>query len=335
MQISVIIPTYNAADTITRAIDSILAQSHHVDEILIIDDGSTDNTAEIVRNYGNAIRYFYQKNTGISGAMNYGMEMAKGDWIAILAADDEWLPNLVSSQIRLIEEHPELRWTYCPYEKVTQTGRVVLQIPQAIQDEIDREGSLSFFRAELAGFIFGACGFLVKRSVFSELGNYDLAMRNGQDGDMWCRIALKYPRVAVCGDVRWRYYLDNPKSLHRRGRRYRDLQLKSLCRNMRHAKELGPEIVKEFRPYARMKVVDYLIREAGRNCLIKPDTIEEAKSLFPLTARERGILRILKLLPKPIARKAVNRLRSLKWQSWARPVREKLNTDTPMTEKMA
>lgn len=308
MQISVIIPTYNAADTITRAIDSLLAQSQPVDEILIIDDGSTDNTAAIVRNYGDAIRYFYQENTGVSGALNYGMEQAKGEWIAVLAADDEWLPNFVTSSIQLISKNPDVKWTYCHRKKVTQNGRLHVQIPQAVQEEIDREGFLSYFRAELAGFVFSACGFVIRGSVFDEVGNYDLAMRNGQDGDMWCRIALKYPRVAVCGEVCWLDHYDNPNSLHHRGAGYRDLQLKSLCRNMRRAIEVGPDAVKEFYPYARMKVVDYLIRAAGRKCLIKSGTIEDAKSLFPLTVSERGLLRILRSLPKPIALKVVGRL---------------------------
>ena len=326
MQISVIIPTYNAVNTIARAIDSVLYQNHSVDEIIIIDDGSTDNTAEIVRSYGDAIRYFYQKNTGISGAINYGMRQAKGEWIAVLAADDEWLPNFVACHVRLISEHPDIKWTYCHCEKVTQSGRIQVQIPQGIKEEIECKGSLSYFRAELAGFFFLACGFVIERSVYDDVGNYDLAMRNGQDGDMWCRIALKYPRVAVCGQVCWRYYLDNPKSLHRRGRKYRDLQLKSLCRNMRHAKELGPDMVNEFRPYARMKVVDYLIREAGRNCFIKLDTIEDAKSLFPLRVRERGLMRILRLLPKPIARKIADRLCNWCRGIWVKAAKEKEET---------
>ncbi|HUU17732.1 MAG TPA: glycosyltransferase family 2 protein [Sedimentisphaerales bacterium] len=152
MEMSVIIPTYNAADTIMRAIDSVLAQSQPVDEVLIIDDGSTDNTDEIVRNYGDAIRYFYQNNTGLSGAMNYGIEHAKGEWIGFLDADDEWLPGSVKSHVKLISKNPDVKWTYCRHEEVTQNGRLQVQIPQAIEEEIEREGFLSYFRAALAGY---------------------------------------------------------------------------------------------------------------------------------------------------------------------------------------
>jgi glycosyltransferase involved in cell wall biosynthesis len=308
MHVSVIIPAYNAADTIARAVDSVLAQSHHVDEILIIDDGSTDNTAEIVRNYGEAIRYLYQENTGLAGAMNYGIEQAKGEWIAVLAADDEWLPNFVASHIRLISKNPDTKWTYCHYERVTQNGCLCMQAPQAIKEEIECKGSLSYFRAMLAGFKMGACGFMIKRDVFDELGKYDLAMWSGQDRDMWQRIGLRYPRVAVCRGVCWRYYIGSPSSLSRRGRGCRDLQLKSVCRNMRRAMDLGPEVVNEYRPYARMLVMRYLMRWAARDCSIKSDTIEDAKRLFALTVRERGLLRILRLLPKPLAPKVAGRL---------------------------
>ncbi|HUU17730.1 MAG TPA: glycosyltransferase [Sedimentisphaerales bacterium] len=308
MKVSAIIPAFNAANTITRAVDSVLAQSHPFDEVLIIDDGSTDNTAEIVRNYGDEIRYFYQNNTGLSGAMNFGIKQARGEWIAVLDADDEWLPGFVKSHVKLISKSPDVKWTYCRHEEVTQNGRRCVQIPQAVEEEIEREGFLSYFRVALAGFGFGKCGFMIKRSVFDELGNFDPAMPNGMDRDMWRRIALRYPRIAVCGEVRWRWYRDNPVSLSRRGAGSRDLQLKSLCRNMHRAIELGSEVVNEYRPFARMLAMDYLLIEAGTECFISSDTIEDAKSLFPLTVRERVMLRILRLLPKPIALKVVGRL---------------------------
>lgn len=308
MQISVIIPAYNAESTIKRAIDSVLAQSRPADEIIVIDDGSTDGTAELVRSYGDVIRYFYQKNTGLSGAMNYGIEKATGDWIGFLDADDEWLPKLVQSHIELIDRNPEVKWTYCRHEEVTQNGRLQVQIPPAVEEEIERYGFLSYFRAALAGFGFGKCGFMIKRSVFDELGNFDPAMPNGMDSDMWRRIALKYPRVAVGLYIGWRWYRDNPNSLSRKGAGSRELQLKSLCWNMHRAIELGPEVVNEYRPFARMLAMDYLILEAGAGCFINSTTIEDAKNLFPLTIRDRVLLRILKLLPKPVALKLVNRV---------------------------
>jgi len=307
MKISVVIPTYNAADTLIRAVDSVLAQNQPVHEILIIDDGSTDNTAEIVHQYGERIRYFYQQNKGLAVAMNAGIELARGECIGILAADDEWLPNFVMSHIRLISKNPDAKWTYCCHEDVTQHGHQRIQIPLAVKEQIEREGFLSYFRAHMAGFYFGTCGFIIRRSVFDEVGKFDSEMRNGMDWDLWDRIALRYPRVAVCPNVCWRYYRDNPNCLHRRGRGCRDLQLKSVCRNMRRARELGPGVVSDYRPHARILAMRYLMRWAARDCSIEYDTVEDAKHVLTLTVRERGLLRILRLLPKPIASRVAGR----------------------------
>jgi len=125
---------------------------------------------------------------------------------------------------------------------------------------------------------------------------------------MWRRIALRYPRVAVCKDVCWRYYRGNPGSLARKGRGCREPEMKSLCRTMRHAMELCPEVVNDYRLYARILVMRYLMRWAARDCSIESDTIEDAKRLFALTVRERGLLRILRLVPKLIGPRVAGRL---------------------------
>ncbi len=308
MKISVLIPTYNAKETLCRAIDSVLSQTVLAAEIILIDDGSNDGTAQAVQKYGATIRYFHYENAGLPVARNRGIDQAKSDWIAFLDADDEWLPHCIESHVRLHAQNPEIKWSYCNCEHVVNGTRLAKIVPPGLQEGIRSNGTVSYFDAELKGLNCGTCGFVIHRSVFVEVGRFDPAMRNGLDGDMWCRIALRYPRVAVCKDVCWRYYLDNPNSLHRKGHRHRDLQLKSLCRNMRRAIKLGSEKVNEFRPYARVKAVDYLIRAAGRDCFINSDTIEDAESLFPLSLRERTLLRILRSLPKPIALKIVGRL---------------------------
>lgn len=308
MKISVLIPAYNAEKTLCRAIDSVLSQTVPVAEIILIDDGSTDGTAKAVQKYGAAIRYFYYENAGLAVARNRGIDKTKSEWIAFLDADDEWLPWCIESHVKLHAQNPAIKWSHCHFEWVLDESHLTTPIPQGLQEEIRCKGTVSYFDAELKGFQWGACGFLIHRSVFDGVGRFDPAMRTGQDGDMWCRIALKYPRIAVCEEVCWRCYRDNPSALHRQGAGYRDLQLKSLCRNMRRAMELGPEVLKEFHPYARVRVLDYLIRAAGRQCMISPESIEDAKSLFPLTVRERALLRILRSLPKPIALKVVGRL---------------------------
>ncbi len=107
-EVSVIIPTYNRAEYVTQAIDSVLAQTYTDYEIIVVDDGSTDKTREVLEPYMDKIAYIYQENTGVSAARNRGIKAAKGDWVAFLDSDDEWLPGKLTVQIRAVERHPQL-----------------------------------------------------------------------------------------------------------------------------------------------------------------------------------------------------------------------------------
>ncbi len=308
LDVSVIIPAYNAKKWIGRAIRSVLNQTVMPAEIIVVDDGSTDGTAQATQKYGAAIRYFYQQNSGPAVARNLGIDHAESEWFAFLDADDEWLPHKIESQVHVLKENPDLKWCCSACENFGIGITSLCSLPEGLKQEAVHHKVLRFFSALLKGTIFGTPGFVIHGSVFDELGGFDAEMLTGQDEDMWCRIALKYPRIGYCCDPCWRYHRENPNSVHRRGHGDRDFQFKSLCKNMRRAMELGSEVVNEFHPYARIKVIDYLIRAAGRDCFINSDTIKDAKTLFPLTVRERSLLRIVRLLPKPIALKVVGRL---------------------------
>jgi len=305
--ISVIIPVYNAERWIGHAIPSVLNQTVMPAEILVVDDGSTDGTARASQKYGAAIRYFYQQNSGPAVARNLGIDQAESEWIAFLDADDEWLPHKIESQLRILKRNPDLKWCSSAYEEVSNGDATPHTLPDGLKEKSYCHRELSFFSAWLEGVKFRTPSFVIHGSVFNELGGFDAEMLTGEDTDMWERIALKYPQIGYCCNTCWRCHRDNRDSASQRGHRYRDLQLRRLCRNMRRAMLLGPEVVKEFHPYARTKAIDYLIQAAGRECLINADTKEDAKSLFPLTVRERGLLRILRSLPKPIALRAVRR----------------------------
>src|SRR3954470_765888 len=108
MNVSAIIPTFNRRQYIQRAIDSVLAQTLPVDEIIVIDDGSTDGTAEAVEAwYGSRIRVIRQENSGVSGARRRGIQEARGEWIAFLDSDDEWIPERTAQLLHAAERVPE------------------------------------------------------------------------------------------------------------------------------------------------------------------------------------------------------------------------------------
>jgi len=106
--VSVIIPTYNRSKFVKKAIDSVLAQMYKDYEIIVVDDGSTDNTKEVIEPYMDRIRYIYQENAGASAARNIGIKAAKGDWIAFLDSDDHWLPEKLFVQMAAIKRNPHI-----------------------------------------------------------------------------------------------------------------------------------------------------------------------------------------------------------------------------------
>jgi glycosyltransferase involved in cell wall biosynthesis len=111
-QISVVIPTYNRAKLISRALESVLRQLHRPDEIIVVDDGSNDNTRQVVDSFGSEVHYMYQSNAGASSARNKGVAEAHSEWIAFLDSDDQWSPGYLDSMVRAIEATGGAGWFY-------------------------------------------------------------------------------------------------------------------------------------------------------------------------------------------------------------------------------
>jgi glycosyltransferase involved in cell wall biosynthesis len=124
MNISVIIPTYNRGHFIREAIDSVLNQDLRgcSIELIIVDDGSTDNTADIVKTYGAAVKYMYQKNRGAGAARNLGIESATGEWISFLDSDDRWLPHKLSVQFEVLKHFPDCKAIHSNFYIFDETG---------------------------------------------------------------------------------------------------------------------------------------------------------------------------------------------------------------------
>src|SRR5689334_18705546 len=112
-RITTVIPVYNGAGEIRRSLDSVLAQTRPVDEVIVVDDGSTDGTREIALGYGGVVRLVRQQNAGAAAARNHGVREAASEWVAFLDHDDEWMPEKIERQVAVLEQHPGVKLCYC------------------------------------------------------------------------------------------------------------------------------------------------------------------------------------------------------------------------------
>lgn len=210
LTISVVIPAYNAEKYITRTIESVLGQTHRADEIIVVDDGSADNTAEVVRAFGDKVILIEQENAGASVARNTGIEAAKSKWIAFLDADDEWVAEKLQLQTEHLQRNAELVWTtsnyfncYCKPEHC-----------RVISDQGQSESLLSgreYFEDYFDAYKIGTCGhmaaMLIRKDALIEAGLFLAGQLRINDEDMWFRIAYRYPRVG---------YLTTPLAVYHR-----------------------------------------------------------------------------------------------------------------------
>lgn len=207
-RISVVIPTYNAAAYIGRAIRSVQCQTYPVHEILVVDDGSTDETERIVSEYSTGVTYIRQSNAGVAVARNKGIHAATGEWIAFLDADDEWLPDKLKKQVDLLRRNPELVWVYSNFYQCGCAGpdRRIAHVCKDRQSfSEDSESFDSYFSAWRNGFYMWTGTVLVRRDAIVEAGLFQPGLTKGEDSDMWYRLSYRWNRVG---------YLREPLSVY-------------------------------------------------------------------------------------------------------------------------
>ncbi|RMH51769.1 MAG: glycosyltransferase [Zetaproteobacteria bacterium] len=191
--VSVIVPVYNYGAYIARALESLFRQSHRNLEIIVVDDGSTDDTPQILARYGDRIRWVRQENRGAAAARNRGIGMARGEYIAFLDADDAYRPDNIARKLRFLREHPRYRWCYSDWAWVDAQG-----VPRRFGHEPER--SLARLKAEgdvlplaLQGYRLGTNLFLFAREVIEEVGGFDESLTVLEDYDLYVRAAARYP----------------------------------------------------------------------------------------------------------------------------------------------
>lgn len=183
--VSVIIPTYNHGEFIEEAIGSVLAQTYRNLEVLVIDDGSTDQTFETLKRFQGRLRYVFQENQGVSSARNRGIRMAWGDFIAFLDSDDAWLPEKLELQMEILMQNPSVGLVGCGVLFVDSSGGVEKEwIPK---DYAGQEEFLEELRVRNV-FFNPSCAVL-RRDCFDRVGLFKERLRFGEDWDMWLRVA--------------------------------------------------------------------------------------------------------------------------------------------------
>ena len=185
--ISVIITNYNYARYLPQGIDSVLAQTYGELEVIVVDDGSQDDSALVGRSYGDRIRFIQQANQGVSRARNRGVAESKGEFIAFLDADDTWAPDKLEKQARLLISDPQTGLVHCGIQKINRDGVALESIVDGMEGSVAIE-MLLFEREVIYGF--GSTG-LIRRTVFDEIGGFDAELSTSADWDFCYRVAVQ------------------------------------------------------------------------------------------------------------------------------------------------
>jgi glycosyltransferase involved in cell wall biosynthesis len=216
-RVSVVIPAYNSAAHIGETLASVLGQTHLDREIIVVDDGSTDATPDVVASFGPAVKYLAQRNAGVGAARNRGYRLSTGDYLAFLDADDVWVPDFLERSLDVLARHPASGFVACdgvqfagddvvwPHTLSGEPGRA---LASGSADESTGEFYREFIRKN---FIATPGQVLLPRAVLDRCGPFDEDPRCSEDWDLWLRIARCYP-ITLCRASLIRYRV-NPAGI--------------------------------------------------------------------------------------------------------------------------
>ena len=190
MKVSVIIPTFNRFSLISRAIDSVLYQTIKPFEIIVVDDGSSDNTSTFIKNNYKSVKLIKQKNLGVSKARNVGIKNSSGDWVALLDSDDQWKKNKLEVQIKSLLEYD--------YYSVCHTNEIWIRNGIRVNQKKRHQ--------KYGGDIFDKCldicrispsSIIFKKNIINEVGWFDEGLSICEDYDLWLRITANFKRLFI------------------------------------------------------------------------------------------------------------------------------------------
>lgn len=273
--ISAIIPTYNRATHLERAIASVMAQSQPCDELIVVDDGSTDDTSSLVQGLAAGatipIRLLHQENQGAAAARNYGIRMARGRLLAFLDSDDWWLPRKLALQTAAMQTHP-----HCV---ISHTREIWFRHGQRVNQKKKHDPPAGdIFAASLPMCVVGMSTVMARRELFDRYGMFTEALPCCEDYDLWLRVGSRETFLLVPKALTGKHggRPDQLSAIHRLGMDV--YRIRSLCRLI----DAGGLSVDQQR--AAIAELARKCQIYGQGC-IKHGRIEEGQGYLDLAAR--------------------------------------------------
>lgn len=216
--VSIILPTYNRARLLQRSIDSVLSQTYPYWELIIWDDGSTDDTIKIISSYSDdRVQYFFEKNHGVSYARNRAIENSHGDYIAFLDSDDEWLPDKLASQVEILNTYQQIELLFSDFINIDEASHEkhrtfehysnalrLLNVHQVKDNLFIIEGG--FLESLSVENVIATDTVIIRREIIENIGPFNEALRNFTDFELWWRMGLALVCIAYTTEVHLRRY---------------------------------------------------------------------------------------------------------------------------------
>lgn len=199
---TVVIPAYDHARYVGLAVESALTQTLRPKEIIVVDDGSTDDTAEVLATFSDRIQVIRQRNEGVAAARNRGARAGSGELVAFLDADDVWLPRKLECQAGRFARDPSVLLVHCGVEEIDAAGRTLGRRLEGLEGDVTLE-MLRFRRSVILG---GGSGVVVRRTAFEDAGGFDARLSTSADWDFYFRVASR-GQVGFVPEVLLRYRL--------------------------------------------------------------------------------------------------------------------------------
>lgn len=187
--VSVVIPNYNYAGYLGGAIGTALGQTYPDVEVVVVDDGSSDGSKEVLDAYGDRVKAIFQQNRGVAAARNNGVRASRGEFVAFLDADDLWLPDKIERQVERFTENRNLGLVHVGVTEIDQAGN---SLGERLDGGEGREVWKNLLLFSPNGILGGGSGAMIPREVFDELGGFDERLSTSADWDLYFRIAIRY-----------------------------------------------------------------------------------------------------------------------------------------------